>query len=276
MTAELSQLFRTKREGVHFVLDAMGAAFPGSMQHVYMTDGSFVAPAAARERPLEAAAANWLATASIVAKTHPDALLVDVGSTTSDVIPIVGGRVAARGRTDPARLASGELVYTGAVRTPVEAIVSQVPFVSATAAVSAEGFALSGDVHVWRGSLLPGEYCSPTPDGRPATREFARERLARVVCGDMDMLDDAAISAIADAVAEAQVARLYDAVSRVRSVHPSLHTAVVTGLGAFIAVAAARRAGLDVVPLAGELGDAAARCAPAAAAALLLNERYGA
>ena len=37
---------------------------------------------------------------------RPDALLIDVGSTTTDIVPIVAGRVAARGRTDPARLRS--------------------------------------------------------------------------------------------------------------------------------------------------------------------------
>src|SRR6266550_8393043 len=35
MTAELSQAFRTKREGVGFVLDALQAAFPGSTVYVY-------------------------------------------------------------------------------------------------------------------------------------------------------------------------------------------------------------------------------------------------
>jgi uncharacterized hydantoinase/oxoprolinase family protein len=46
---------------------------------------------------------------------------------------------------------------------------------------------------------------------------------------------------------------------------------VVTGVGAFVAARAARLAGLAVVPLADSLGDGAARCAPAAAVALLLE-----
>src|SRR4051794_355466 len=86
MTAELSQMFRTKREGVNFILDAIGHAFPGAELHVYSTDGTFVSPDEARLQPLAVAAANWVATAQLVARHHPDALLVDVGTTTTDLI----------------------------------------------------------------------------------------------------------------------------------------------------------------------------------------------
>src|SRR5262245_29495732 len=261
MTAELSQMFRTKREGVSFVLDAVEAAFPASRVDVFTVDGRFIDPAEARANPLAVAAANWAATARQVARSHPDVLLIDIGTTTTDIIPIVGGRVVAVGLTDPSRLASGELVYTGALRTPVEAIASRVPVGDGLGGVSAEGFALAGDVHVWRGDLAPEDYTYPTPDGRPATREFAGERLARVVCADREMLDDDAISAIADTIARAQVQRIAAVLSRVLARHPALRRAVVTGLGSFIAAAAARSAGLEVMGLAESLGDDAARCA---------------
>jgi len=278
MTAELSQAFRTKRDGVEFVLDAVEAAFPDDAIDVFTVDGRFLDPRAARCEPLMVAAANWAATARIVAQQHPDGLLVDIGTTSTDIIPIVGGSVVASGRTDPERLASGELVYTGVLRTPVEALVTHVPLAECMAGstvhagVSAEGFALIGDVHLWRGDLDPRDYTVPTPDGRPATREFAGERLARVVCGDRDMLDAGAVSSIADAIAAAQVARVAEGIIRVVARHPSLRTAIVTGLGAFIAERAARQTGLEVLSLSNELGDAAARCAPAACVALLLEQ----
>ena len=271
MTAELSQMFRTKRDGVAFVLDAVSSAFPDADVRVFTTDGTFHSIDAARETPLAVAAANWAATAQLVAERFTTALLIDVGTTTTDIIPVVDGRVVASGRTDPDRLASGELVYTGALRTPAEAIVREVPYRGGRAAVSAEGFALIGDAHLWRGRLTPEDYTVPTPDGRAASRELAGERLARVVCADRDMLDESAIAAIADAIAGEQVKTVAAAIGRVRSRHPSVETAVVTGLGAFIARDAATAAGLDVVPLANEIGDAASRYAPAAAVALLVR-----
>jgi probable H4MPT-linked C1 transfer pathway protein len=272
MTAELSQMFRTKRQGVNFVLDAVERTFPGAAIRVYSAGGTFLPLTEARRQPLHVASANWVATAHIVARYHRDAVLIDVGTTTTDIIPITDGTVVVVGRTDPARLASGELVYTGAVRTPVETVVRAVPVGEDLAGVSAEGFALTGDAHVWLDTLSPADYDATTPDGRPSTREFAGERLCRVVCADREMLDEAAITRIAQSVADAQVEQVADSIRRVVARHPGLTTAVVTGLGAFIGERAARTAGLPVVSLSSHLGAAGARSAPAAAVALLLDQ----
>jgi probable H4MPT-linked C1 transfer pathway protein len=271
MTAELSQAFRTKREGVGFILDALEAAFPPDRLHVYTVDGRFVSPREARETPMAVAASNWAATANWLAQSVPSCMLIDIGTTSTDLIPIVGGRSAAEGRTDPERLLSGELVYTGALRTPAEAVAQRVPLWNREATMSAEGFALIGDAHLWLGRLNPADYTCPTPDGRPATREFAGERLARVVCADRDLLDDSAIDAIAAALAEGQVRTITAAIRRLCRSRPEITTAVVTGLGDFIAAEAARTAGLKIIPLAERMGDAA-RTAPAAAVAWLLRQ----
>ncbi len=269
MTAELSQMFRTKREGVGFVLDAVLAAFPAADIRVLATDGRFLAIDAARQEPLAVAAANWAATAYLVAERYPTSLLIDVGTTTTDIIPIVDGAVAALGTTDPDRLSSGELVYTGAVRTPVEAIVREVPYRGSTASVAAEGFAVIGDVHVWLKQLACEDYSVPSPDGRPASPEFAGERIARAICADREMLDEPEISQIADAIAEAQHISLRVAIARVCSRHPEIRTVIVAGVGDFIAADAARAPGRDVVRLDDTLGAGAGRYAPAAAVALL-------
>ena len=277
MTAELSQAFRTKREGVEFVLGALHQAFPGGVFHLFTVEGRFVTPDQARRSPLAVAAANWAATAGLVARLVPTCVLMDIGTTSTDLIPITDGQVAAQGRTDPERLLSGELVYTGALRTPVEAVARQVPLWGGSSGVSADGFAIIGDVHVWLGHLRPEDYtCSP-PDGRPPSRQSAGERLARVVCGDREMLDDGAIDGIATALAAAQVHTVTEALRRIVLRRPEITTAVVAGLGDFIATAAARGAGLGIIPLADRLGSAA-RIAPAAAAAWLLchgTERTG-
>ena len=269
MTAELSDVFRTKREGVGFVLDAVEAVSRAPVR-VFTTAGEFVDPAAARARPLDAAASNWVATAMLVGRFLPDALLVDVGSTTTDVIPVTGGRVAALGRTDPERLLAGELVYTGALRTNVAAIVRRVPLRGGECPVASELFAQSGDAHVLLGSLAPEDYTCPTPDGRPPTPEFAGERLARVVCADGEMLGAGEIRAIAAAVAEAQVEEIAAALGRVsrRLVGPV--PVITTGLGAFLARRAAERAGLPVKDLADVLAVDVGAVAPAVAVAWLL------
>ena len=268
MTAELSDVFRTKREGVGFVLDAVETVSRTPIR-VFTTAGAFVDPATARARPLDAAASNWVATATLVGRFVPDALLVDIGSTTTDVIPVTGGRVAALGRTDPERLLAGELVYTGVLRTNVAAIVRRVPLRGGECPIASELFAVSGDVHVLLGSLAPEDYTCPTPDGRPPTPEFAGERLARVVCADGDMLGAGEIRAIAVAVAEAQIEEIAAALGRVarRLARPA--PAIVTGLGGFLARRAAERAGMPVQDLADVLEVDVGTVAPAVAVAWL-------
>jgi probable H4MPT-linked C1 transfer pathway protein len=271
MTAELSQAFRTKREGVEFVLDALESVFPSNSLHVYTVSGRFVSPPQARTRPQEVAASNWAATARWLAHSIPTCILIDIGTTSADLIPIVDGAVVAQGRNDPERLSSGELIYTGALRTPAEAVSQQLPLWGRTAAVSAEGFALIGDAHLWLGRLEPEDYTCRTPDGRPPNREAAGERLARTVCGDREMLDEAAIDAIAHTLAGAQVRTIVEALQRIRHRWPIISEAAVTGLGDFIAAEAARVAGLKVLSLADRLGDAA-RIAPAVAVGSLLRQ----
>jgi (4-(4-[2-(gamma-L-glutamylamino)ethyl]phenoxymethyl)furan-2-yl)methanamine synthase len=271
MTAELSRAFRTKREGVGFVLDALEAVFPSDRLHVYTVDGRFVSPRDARAEPRAVAASNWAATANWVAQWASTCVLLDIGTTSADLIPIVNGRIVAEGHTDPERLLSGELLYTGALRTPAEAVARRVPLWGGEATLSAEGFALIGDAHLWLGRLSPEDYSCPTPDGRPVTREFAGERLARMVCADREMLDDSAVDAIAAALAKAQVRTIAEALGGLRRRRPEITTAVVTGLGDFIAAEAARAAGLAVLPLAEKWGNEA-RVAPAAAVACLLRQ----
>ena len=156
--------------------------------------------------PIEVSASNWTATAMVVAAEHPDVILLDMGSTTTDIIPIESGQVRALGRTDPDRLATGELVYSGALRTPVEALVRAVPWRGGMALVSADGFAHTGDVHQWLGTVIrPARH---EPGTARDSRNHAGERLARVVCADRTMIDDDGITTIATHVAEAQVAAI--------------------------------------------------------------------
>jgi probable H4MPT-linked C1 transfer pathway protein len=263
-TAELVDVFASKREGVLSVLEAAERALPGRRLRVMTTDGALLGLEAARGAPLRCAAANWMATALVVARSLPDAILLDCGGTTTDVIPIVGGAVAARGRTDLERLLAGELVYTGALRTNVAAVLSHVPIGGRPCPVSTEWFAISADAHLLRGRLTAEQCTCQFPDDRGPSLAEVRSRLARVVCADPAQLANGDLEAVADAVYEAQVAAIVAALQRVaRRVRPGTGVLAV-GVGAFLARAAAQRCGLALVAggaLDGRAGDVAAAVA---------------
>jgi (4-(4-[2-(gamma-L-glutamylamino)ethyl]phenoxymethyl)furan-2-yl)methanamine synthase len=272
MTAELSDVFATKREGVLFVLDALQGAFPDCPIYALSLDGMFEPITDAVAHPLDFAAANWLATASWLSGHYRDALLVDVGSTTTDIIPIVGGQVAASGRTDLTRLLAGELVYTGSLRTHLAAIVQNVPVEGRPCPVSAEYFAIAGDVHLLLGNLAPSDYTCPTPDGRPASIEAARGRLARLVCADTEQLNASQIEVMARYVSDRQCEQIARGLRQVlgRLGGPRSLPVVAMGIGAFLAREAARGMDLPVVDFAQDYGRDASLVAPSWAAACLL------
>ena len=269
-TAELVDVFASKREGVLYVLGAARRALPGRRLYVMTTAGELIGLRAARAAPLECAAANWMATALLVARALPDAILLDCGGTTTDLIPIAAGAVAARGRTDLERLLAGELVYTGALRTNVAAVLSRVPIGGRPCPVSSELFAITADAHLLRGSLT-AEQCTCTfPDNRGTGSREVRSRLARVVCADPEQLADGDLEAIAAAVEEAQIASITAALGRVASGVAAGVPVVAVGIGAFLARAAAERCGLPVhgdadpcgwFALAGKAGEVAAAVA---------------
>jgi hypothetical protein len=271
LAGDLSAIGRTRRASVTAVLDAYEQTFPRAALSVLATDGRLLASDVARQEPFAVSGTRWLATGELVAEGYPDAVLVDMGSSLTDIVPIAGGAVVAVGRTDPERLLEGELLGTGAVATPVEAVAARVPLWDGEVRV-AGGFALMGDVHLWRGALPAGDYTDPARDGREATREHAGDRLARVACGDREMLDELTIGRIAATFATAQVAELAALLERVRKRHASIRVAVVNGVGTFVAAEAARTTGLSVERLADRFGTAPARAAPALSVARLLAD----
>jgi (4-(4-[2-(gamma-L-glutamylamino)ethyl]phenoxymethyl)furan-2-yl)methanamine synthase len=277
MTGELADCFRTKREGVAAICDAAAEAC-GSNLEIYLTDGTFVAPVEAKRRYLEAAASNWHATASLVARqTAPrTGILVDCGSTTCDVVPLADGRVTSIGRTDTERLASGELVYTGVVRSPVCALATQLPVGELWAGVAQELFATTLDVYLLTGNLPEDADNRETADGRPATREFALERLARAICADRESFDTDAGRRAALVVKESQIRLIGAALRRVlgRQIPPAT-VVYVCGQGEFLAREVLKRIGWhgEVRSFADKFGPTASRVGPAFALAWLAEER---
>jgi probable H4MPT-linked C1 transfer pathway protein len=161
-------------------LDAVEAAAGDRPTWVWQADSSFAAIAEAREQPERTAAANWLALANYLGRYVPRGagLAVDMGSTTTDIVPLMDGRPITRAFDDVGRLKCQELLYLGASRTPLCALLGTHG--------AAEFFATTLDLYLILG-LIPEDECNrQTADGRPATRPGALARLARMLCGDLE------------------------------------------------------------------------------------------
>jgi (4-(4-[2-(gamma-L-glutamylamino)ethyl]phenoxymethyl)furan-2-yl)methanamine synthase len=178
MSGELADCFENKLQGISFIVNEVRRAFPGA--RFYGTDAQFHDHAV-----VQLAAANWLASADHLRSLYPDAVLLDIGSTTADIIPLYRFN-GLLGMTDTKRLQAGYLIYTGMLRTNVAALLRSAELFGIPTPVSTEYFASSADVHLVLGHITPDLYTCDTPDGKEKTREASLRRLARVVCADLD------------------------------------------------------------------------------------------
>jgi (4-(4-[2-(gamma-L-glutamylamino)ethyl]phenoxymethyl)furan-2-yl)methanamine synthase len=252
MTAELSDAYQTKREGVNDILASVEKVFPDVPIYVLNTELELKSSNVANKEPLKIASANWAATGWLVAQHLKNCVVVDVGSTSTSIIPIVDGKVVACGKTDLDKLICGELVYTGCLRTNVAAIVQSIPLRKGVAGVASELFALTGDVHLALGNITIKDYTSETADGRGKTVPEALARLARVVCADTEMLTTQEIINIAQFIYDKQIRQVTEGLTKVYSYTKSLSSGkvpvVVTGLGKnFIARKAAEKLNVDEI-----------------------------
>lgn len=278
MTAELSDVFRTKREGVIYVLNAIAASFGKTSVYPFTLEENFLSLDEALEVPLLCAATNWIASALFIAADHPDSILMDIGSTTTDIIPIRGGKPVSQGRTDTQRLISGELVYTGVLRTNPNTIADHVPVQGQRCRVAAEYFASMADVYLILGKITPDEYTCPSADGKAKTVPASLDRLSRLVCSDNESMRGEEIAKLAGYLWEKQLQQITEptlqVLSRLQN-DPDLALAVA-GTGSFLAKEVARRLGMPIVDL-GRVweGQAIASFPALAVAYLLARELYG-
>ncbi len=278
MTGELTDCFADRADGVAQLADWAGAKLAGSVR-IYGGRAGLTDPNRARDLAVDIASANWHATAALVGRYRSHALLVDIGSTTADLIPIVGGVPAATGYSDAERSETGELVYTGVVRSHPIALTDHAPFRGRRTRLMAETFATMADAYRITGDLPEGADQQGSADGKGKSLRESETRLARLIGRDHGEGTSADWQALAAHFAEAQMRPLHDAAALLlsRADLPADAPLVVCGAGRFLAERLAARLGRPTVALTDLIADAlprtgadwASTCGPAVAVALL-------
>ena len=279
MTGELADVFPDRYTGVARIVERTRAALGGDCRF-YMGPHGFGSADDALAHHGDVASANFLASATLAAREQRDGLLIDMGSTTTDIIPFKAGAVIARGLSDCERLRTGELVYTGLTRTPVMAVTTRGLFQGHWQTLARDAFATMADVRRVLGDLPADVDQHATSDGRGKSVEESRARLARCFGRDALPGEDADWSASAAMIAEEQLFSLINGCQQVLrgAGLPDDARVVTAGIGTEVAAGVAAHLGREVVTF-GALVTAppdvalwATRCAPAVAVALLLGE----
>lgn len=277
MTAELADAFLDKKEGVEFILSEFVGVFPETVTYLSDVEGKLrkVEEAAGTgSDPLDFAGANWAASAVLVSRYMENVMFTDTGSTTTDIIPILDGRIAARGKSDTERLKWGELLYLGALRTDLSSLVLEIPYRGEKVRVMREYFANTADLHLLSGYLESTDYTVPTPDGKGKDRFHAGNRLARLLSLDHSLIREDELLVMTSYIFEKELHLLEDGLLQVYSrVSPGFELPLLpSGVGSFLIEIIARRLGIAIadrnrLPLLLREG-----LNPAAAIALLVKE----
>jgi hypothetical protein len=270
MTAELVDAYDTKKDGVLDVVKKCENTFDCPIAYVGV-DG-MLSLEDIQKTPLKAAAANWIATAQIATLISDNCIFIDTGSTTTDIIPIKDGKECAIGKSDFDRSATGELVYTGTLRTNLASFLDTVELNGKNYRVASELFAQTADVYMVLELITEDDYVCDTFDGESKSKIDCAKRIARVVCADLEMLSEEDIVKMAEHIHQKQIEQIADGLKQVHETQ-GLDLIITTGLGKDILdKPAAELLGLEVKSMTDILTDDQCVVAPAVGTAVMMNK----
>lgn len=249
MTAELSDIFPTKSDGVLMIAKIVQKVFDKA--YYLDLDGELRRYEDVLKNPKMFAASNWIASAKfLLGDGWRYFIFADMGSTTTDLIPVTD-KIEA-GKNDYERLKRGELLYFGVLRTPVFYILPKFD-----APLASEFFAIAGDVFVVTGDIKPEDYMCETPDGRGKDVESCMRRLARAICCDLEEVGDEYIKAMAEAFKNAMIEKLVKGIKHI-SEKFKLSSVLGCGIGEFLLKEATELAELEYISIAERYGEVSA------------------
>lgn len=279
MTGELVDLFEHRAQGVHAIAKTVKKHLPHAMFYMASQDRTAMFTGKVNGHEPYIASMNWHASVQCLAEVNVSGVLlvVDIGSTTSDITVCHARQVIAAGWTDAERMANHGLLYTGVVRTPLMALGPYIDWDRQPRHIAAEYFATTADVYRVLGELHPYHDLADTADGQDKSLTASMRRLARMVGHDLEDADAATWYTLSQAFRQKQLLCLLHAI---QSTMTQLDTQPVamTGLGAgyFLCTELAEVLNLPYIPATAsmtaesqQLKDEAEVCFPAYAIARL-------
>lgn len=286
MTGEMVDLFENRQQGVEAILNVFARQIGEEASYSFVS-GEFIPLSKIslqNKNTKKIASINWKVTAIYAAKRTKQCLFIDIGSTTTDFLPIVNHGVITQGEDDCSRLANDELIYTGIVRTPLMTIAKRVPWQGRWIPLMAEYFATTADVYNLLGQLPKHADLAPAADGKAKTQEASSRRLARMLGLDGEDGSYQQWQGLARYFRECQLQRLTSATLKHLSNGMPMPTTIIgAGVGRFLAAEIAQRLALDYCEFGSTFESATEEpssdytvsdCAPAAALAVLLREYF--
>lgn len=272
MTGEGADSFLEKRLGVRYIKQKVESVFDDV--YYLSIDGTFEKDITDEKKFFSA---NWIASVIKLMELEEDFLFIDMGSTTTDIIPVIDGRICS-GKTDFERLLDGTLIYIGALRTDVSTMAEKVKILSRDryCPIAKERYAQMADVYNILGSIKEKDYICETPDGKGRSIEDSKRRLARIVCCDLEDLEDCDVVHIADEIKMVEINMLSDGINKIlnkKEWDSRIENIFIAGSGEFVVRDALKRVNdlYNINSLAEIFGDEISSVFPAFSVGSLLE-----
>jgi len=284
MTAELCDIYDDKSDGVLHVVNSVENVFYDSKGNYYVNvHGKLITYDDVVNNPLQIAAANWAASVWLIERLCKNCILIDIGSTTTTIIPVINGKAHILGFNDPDKIKYGEILYIGTLRTNIVEFIDKVPYKGFLIDICRERFSTIADVHLILGNISENEYTTETADGKGKSFEECIRRLCRIVCSSTELMNIYEVIELARYIYEVQLFKLTQVVYQIRSriasmgINPDEFILVSAGIGEFIVKEIGRRIKFKKVVSIDDLVKEPVKIAPVLpsyAAALMGYEYY--
>lgn len=276
MTGELVDIFHSRDDGVKKIMHAFLEHVVDQDQVKFFSHNGLVTQSQVIADTNSVASANWIASGRCISRVYDNAIFIDVGSTTTDILSINNGSLELNGLTDFERLRAGELVYTGVVRSCVNTICNEIPYCGDIIPLIAENFAVSADVYRILDWLPAHADYGNTMDGQPKNIESSMRRLARMIGKDYRKQDADVWKDVAQYIAKQQMQMISKSIKNQLHKYEGEVTIIGAGVGRFLIEKIAKNSTIPyqeftkkIIPSDMTLEANAADCAPAIA---LLSE----
>ncbi len=242
MTGELVDLFLSRDQGVKEIVRVfLEEVSSEDIVRFYSRRGLLDYKEALLDT-LSVASVNWIASGRCVSKKNKTVIFVDMGSTTTDVLLIKDGQLQLNGVSDFERLRSGELVYTGVVRSCVNTICQKIPYKGDWIPLMAEYFSMSADVYRILDWLPSHADYGDTLDSQPKDKTSSMRRLARMIGEDYRKEDRQEWVSVAQYIADQQIEMVKKSLLKFSDDRPMV---VGAGVGRFLVERIAKTMSLD-------------------------------
>ncbi len=177
MSAEMCDIFCSRKKGVKSILSLFEKR--DFINHIYTKDNEILKLQGFKKYS-SCESTNWMVIADYLKSFDKNIVAIDLGSTTTDLV-LIKNHICVNTRYDDySGLNTGELLYTGVLRTPIYSVTNSIVLNKKTYNIIPENFSTISDIYRLLNIIKNKSDYTNTADGRSKSIKDTLHRISRV------------------------------------------------------------------------------------------------